>query len=51
MGKPNPYSTSVVVPLPNDTDVARIVGDAYDPDTALNFMKMMSDAPILRYAL
>ena len=42
MGKPTPYSASVLVPLPNDSDVARIIGDAYDPDTALNVLKMMS---------
>ena len=42
MGKPTPYSASVVVPLPNDTDIAAAMGDAYDPDTALNVVKMMS---------
>ena len=42
MGKPTPYSASVLVPLPNDSEVARIIGDAYDPDTALNVLKMMS---------
>jgi alkylhydroperoxidase family enzyme len=42
MGKPTPYSASVVVPLPNDTEIAATMGDEYDPDTALNVMKMMS---------
>lgn len=42
MGKPTPYDAAVVVPLPDDVDVARAVGDGYDPDTALNVMKMMS---------
>ncbi|KUI32675.1 carboxymuconolactone decarboxylase family protein [Mycobacterium sp. GA-2829] len=42
MGKPTPYDTTVVVPLPDDADIARAVGDGYDSDTALNVMKMMS---------
>ena len=42
MAKPTPYCASVVVPLPNDTEIASTMGDAYDPDTALNVMKMMS---------
>ena len=42
MGKPAPYSSSVVVPLPDDADIARIMGDTYDPDSALNVLKMMS---------
>lgn len=42
MGKPTPYSASVVVPLPSESEIASIIGDAYDPDTALNVLKMMS---------
>ena len=42
MGKPTSYQTSVVVPLPDEDEIARSVGDGYDPDTALNVMKMMS---------
>ncbi|MFA1705381.1 carboxymuconolactone decarboxylase family protein [Mycobacterium intracellulare] len=42
MGKPTPYQYSVVVPLPEEDEIARAVGDGYDPDTALNVMKMMS---------
>jgi alkylhydroperoxidase family enzyme len=42
MGKPTAYGASVLVPLPNDSDIALIIRDAYDPDTALNVVKMMS---------
>ncbi len=42
MGKPTPYTSSVVVPLPDDAEIARVVGDAYHPGTALNVLKMMS---------
>ena len=42
MGKPTPYHASVVVPLPDEDEIARSFGDGYDPDTALNVLKMMS---------
>jgi len=42
MGKPTPYHASVVVPLPEEDEIARSFGDGYDPDTALNVLKMMS---------
>ncbi|WP_193046116.1 carboxymuconolactone decarboxylase family protein [Mycolicibacterium baixiangningiae] len=42
MGKPTSYEATVVVPLPDDAEVARAVGDGYDRDAALNVMKMMS---------
>src|SRR3984885_13753652 len=42
MGKPTPYQASVVVPLPDEEVIARTFGDEYDPDTALNVLKMMS---------
>jgi alkylhydroperoxidase family enzyme len=42
MGKPTPYPASVVVPLPDEDEIARSFGDGYDPDTALNVLKMMS---------
>lgn len=42
MGKPTPYQASVVVPLPDEDAIARTFGDGYDPDTALNVLKMMS---------
>lgn len=42
MGKPTSYDASVVVPLPDEQEVARAFGDGYDADTALNVLKMMS---------
>ncbi|OBG26774.1 carboxymuconolactone decarboxylase family protein [Mycobacterium sp. 852002-51057_SCH5723018] len=42
MGKPTPYHASVVVPLPDEDEIARSFGDGYDPATALNVVKMMS---------
>jgi alkylhydroperoxidase family enzyme len=42
MGKPTPYQAAVVVPLPDEDEIARSVGDGYDSDAALNVMKMMS---------
>src|ERR1700722_7514940 len=42
MGKPTPYRASVVVPLPDEGVIARSFGNGYDPDTALNVLKMMS---------
>jgi alkylhydroperoxidase family enzyme len=42
MGKPTPYHAAVVVPLPDEDEIARSFGDGYDPDTALNVLKMMS---------
>jgi alkylhydroperoxidase family enzyme len=40
MAKPSPYSAAVVVPLPDDAEITALLGDAYQPDTALNVMKM-----------
>src|SRR5277367_7003612 len=42
MGKPTSYHASVVVPLPGEDEIARSFGDRYDPDNALNVLKMMS---------
>jgi alkylhydroperoxidase family enzyme len=42
MGRPTPYQASVVVPLPCEDEIARSFGDGYDPNTALNVLKMMS---------
>jgi len=42
MAKPSPYNAAVVVPLPDDAELTALLGDAYNPDTALNVMKMMS---------
>lgn len=42
MLKPAAYDSSVVVPLPDEDEIARSIGDGYDPDTTLNVLKMMS---------
>src|ERR1700740_3446953 len=42
MGKPTAYQASVVVPLPDEDVIARSFGNEYDPDPALNVLKMMS---------
>jgi alkylhydroperoxidase family enzyme len=39
---PREYKQSVVVPLPTDAEISDIVGDSYDPDVALNVIKMMA---------
>lgn len=42
MGHPTAYTAEVVVPLPSDEDARRILGDGYNPDTALNVLKMFA---------
>ncbi|MFD7614419.1 carboxymuconolactone decarboxylase family protein [Streptomyces sp. NPDC059828] len=42
MAMPTAYATSISVPLPCDDDVERVVGDGYDPGTALNVVKMFA---------
>jgi alkylhydroperoxidase family enzyme len=42
IAKPTRYQATVVVPLPDEDEITRAVGDGYDPATALNVMKMMS---------
>ncbi len=39
---PRKYTESVVVPLPTDTESRAVIGDSYDPDQALNVIKMMA---------
>ena len=39
---PRKYTKSVVAPLPTDTEIRAVVGDSYDPDRALNVIKMMA---------
>jgi alkylhydroperoxidase family enzyme len=41
-GMPTPYDASVVVPLPGEDEMHQSFRDGYDPDTALNVLKMMS---------
>ncbi len=42
MAVPRQYEQSVVVPLPTDAEIRAIVGESYDPDQALNVIKMMA---------
>jgi alkylhydroperoxidase family enzyme len=42
MAIPREYKQSVVVPLPTDPEIRTIIGDSYDPDQALNVIKMMA---------
>jgi alkylhydroperoxidase family enzyme len=39
---PREYTKSVVVPLPTNTEIRAVVGDSYDPDQALNVLKMFA---------
>jgi alkylhydroperoxidase family enzyme len=39
---PRKYTESVVVPLPSDAESRAVIGDSYDPDQALNVIKMMA---------
>ena len=42
MTYPTSYHTSVRIPLPDDELVRRVIGDTYDPATALNVVKMFA---------
>ena len=42
MAIPRKYTKSVVVPLPTDAEIRTVVGDSYDPDRALNVIKMFA---------
>jgi alkylhydroperoxidase family enzyme len=42
MNHPTGYTSTVSVPLPDDDVVRSVVGDAYDPGTALNVIKMFA---------
>ena len=39
---PREYGESVVVPLPTDAEASAVIGESYDPDQALNVIKMMA---------
>jgi alkylhydroperoxidase family enzyme len=39
---PTDYSSTVSVPLPSDDAIRSVIGDAYDPGTALNVIKMFA---------
>lgn len=42
MPAPKPYGTTVSVPLPDDDAIRAVIGDSYDPDRALNVVKMFA---------
>lgn len=42
MAGPEPYTSKVAVPLPDDQSIRAVLGDDYDPDTALNVVKMFA---------
>ncbi|MFJ9212929.1 carboxymuconolactone decarboxylase [Streptomyces sp. L-9-10] len=42
MAVPTPYTSTVRVPLPEEADIARVIGDGYDPDTTLHVVKMFA---------
>ena len=42
MTKPTAYSSSVSIPLPDDSAIRRILGDGYDPGQTLNVVKMFA---------
>lgn len=51
MAIPRQYTQSVVVPLPEDDEIRAVVGDSYDPDKALNVIKMFAGTEDLYPAL
>jgi alkylhydroperoxidase family enzyme len=42
VSKPLPYDSKVVVPLPSDDQIRAVIGESYDPDVALNVVKMFA---------
>jgi alkylhydroperoxidase/carboxymuconolactone decarboxylase family protein YurZ len=42
MAIPRQYPHTTVVPMPSDDDVRRVMGDGYDPGSALNVTKMFA---------
>ncbi len=51
MAIPRAYTTTVAVPLPTDPEIRAVIGDAYDPDQALNVVKMFAGTEDLFPAL
>ena len=39
---PTNYHSSVAIPVPDDESIRRVIGDAYDPATTLNVVKMLA---------
>ena len=42
MTYPTEYDAAVAIPLPDDNLIRRVIGEAYDPATALNVVKMFA---------
>ncbi len=42
MPGPTPYASHVSIPLPDDGEIRRVLGDSYDPAKALNVAKMFA---------
>ena len=51
MNYPASYTSTVSVPLPDDDAIRSVVGDTYDPGTALNVIKMFAGTGDLYPAL
>jgi alkylhydroperoxidase family enzyme len=51
MKYPTSYTSTVSVPLPDDDAIRSVVGDTYDPGTALNVIKMFAGTGDLYPAL
>jgi hypothetical protein len=46
MNYPASYTSTFSVPLPDDDAIRSVVGDTYDPGTALNVIKMFAGTGI-----
>jgi Carboxymuconolactone decarboxylase family len=42
MSYPSPYTAKVTVPLPSYEEIRAVIGDSYNPDRALNVIKMFA---------
>src|SRR5260370_3803974 len=42
MGYPTAYTSAVAIPLPSEQAVRQIMGKSYDPERALNVLKMFA---------
>ncbi|MBE7212206.1 MAG: carboxymuconolactone decarboxylase family protein [Gluconacetobacter diazotrophicus] len=42
MSYPRAYRSAVTIPLPDDDTIRAVIGESYDPDTALNVVKMFA---------
>ena len=42
MAHPTDYTSQVAIPLPPDDEIRKVVGESYDPDKALNVIKMFA---------